>query len=71
MSSSHALHDAVILDHWGLTRLPFGKITRDGDIFQSTDHSQKMHRLKQVLQTREIGVVMGEAGTGKSTLLQS
>ncbi len=57
------------LDYWGFTKLPFPKVVDPSCTFLSEHHENTLLRLTQLLQTREVGVVVGEAGTGKSTLI--
>lgn len=59
----------TFLDYWGFDRLPFPKNARDEDTLVNPRFQYALTRLQQVLATKEIGVVVGEAGTGKSTLL--
>ena len=57
------------LSYWGLTKLPFPKVCDPANTFLNAGYEQALKRLNQLLHTREIGVVIGEAGNGKSTLL--
>lgn len=57
------------LDYWGFKKLPFPKIADTANTFLYTGYDKALNRLSQLLYTREIGVVIGEAGNGKSTLL--
>ena len=57
------------LRYWDLERLPFPKICDPANTFVNARFEQALKRLNQLLYTREIGVVIGEAGNGKSTLL--
>jgi type II secretory pathway predicted ATPase ExeA len=57
------------LDYWEFTSLPFPKVINPSSAFLSEHHKNTLLRLTQLLHTREVGVVIGEAGTGKSTLL--
>lgn len=57
------------LSYWGLERLPFPKVCDPSHTFLNHRFEQALKRLNQLLSTREIGVVIGEAGNGKSTLL--
>lgn len=69
---SMSLQDSAeqsLLQYWGFQHLPFRKIVNTEQTFTNKGYRHKMHRLEQILLTREIGVVVGEAGTGKSTLL--
>lgn len=57
------------MQHWGFTRIPFPKNVPGDSIFRSKQHLLHLAALDQVLLTREIGVVVGESGTGKTTLI--
>ncbi len=59
----------TLCEHFGLERLPFPKLIRPENAFPAGQFAAALVRLQQLLATREIGVVVGEAGTGKSTLL--
>jgi len=59
----------TFLSYWGFTRIPFPKIAQPGNTFLDKRLDNTLERLMQLLSTKEIGVVVGEAGTGKSTLL--
>lgn len=61
----------ALFEHWSLTQLPFPKIAPPGSIFIDSRFNHALGGLQQLLSTREIGVVVGEAGTGKSTLLDT
>ena len=59
----------AFLDHWGLTHWPFPKIAPPENTFLDHRMDEALNRLQQLLVTREVGVVVGEAGSGKSTLI--
>ena len=59
----------TFLEYWGFTALPFPKIVPPANTFVDQRFKKTLERLTQLLSTREIGVVAGESGTGKSTLL--
>lgn len=59
----------TFFEYWGFTRLPFPKIVQPGNTFLDMRLNKTLERLTQLLSTKEVGVVSGEAGTGKSTLL--
>lgn len=65
--------DEMVMDrflgHWGFATLPFPKIADPANAFPGRQIDGALSRLAQLLQTRETGVVTGEAGTGKSTLM--
>jgi len=57
------------LDYWGFEVLPFPKVADPSSTFTNKHHENALLRLTQLLHTREIGAVIGEAGSGKSTLI--
>ena len=57
-------------DYWGMQKLPFPKISQPGSEFTDKMLEGNLTKLKQLLYTRETGVVVGEAGMGKTTLLE-
>lgn len=54
------------LDYWEFTSLPFPKVINPSSAFLNEHHKNTLQRLTQLLHTREVGVVVGEAGTGKT-----
>lgn len=54
--------------HFGLTRHPFGKDLAPEDLFVSAANRELEVRLGHLLELRGIGLVTGEAGSGKTTL---
>ena len=60
----------MFCEHFGFTSLPFPKSIRPEHAFPTTRFEGALARLQMLLATREIGVVVGESGTGKSTLLE-
>lgn len=57
------------LNYWGFVKLPFPKIQDPSNTFLNEENERILLRLTQVLHTREIAVVVGEAGIGKSTII--
>ncbi|GAB6179233.1 AAA family ATPase [Desulfotomaculum defluvii] len=60
----------MFLQHFGLKFNPFTKEIPTENLFISQDLLELEHRLKYLQQTRGIGLVAGEPGTGKSTTLR-
>jgi general secretion pathway protein A len=58
-----------LLEYWELETYPFPTVINPSSIFFGQNHEKNILKLNQLLYTKEIGVVIGEAGTGKSTLL--
>lgn len=69
MYAIEELTTSLFLQHWGFSSLPFPKLVRPEETFFARQLESALSRLQQLLATREIGVVVGEAGTGKTTLL--
>jgi len=57
------------LDYWGMDKIPFPKVVDPANTFLNTRTENALKRLDQLLYTQEIGTVIGEAGSGKSTLM--
>ncbi len=58
-----------LLEYWELESYPFPTVVNPANIFLGQNHEKNLLKLNQLLYTKEVGVVVGEAGTGKSTLL--
>jgi len=56
------------LQHFGLKHDPLGKNIRS--VVHSQQQSQLIQQLNWLLQTKGVGVITGEAGTGKTTALR-
>ena len=56
------------LQHFGLKHDPLGKNIRS--IVHSTQENQLKQKLNWLLQTKGVGLITGEAGTGKTTVLR-
>jgi general secretion pathway protein A len=59
----------TLLNHWGFKDIPFPKQTHLDNVYLDRRCNSALEKLVQVLYTMEIGVVVGESGMGKSTLL--
>ena len=55
---------------YGLAFNPFDKEIETDKLFQSSDFNELGERLKYMLDSRGIGLIVGEPGTGKSTCLR-
>jgi len=58
----------MYLEHFGLTRKPFAKTPDPGFLFPSRQHAEAMARLSYAIEERELAVLTGEVGAGKTTL---
>jgi len=54
--------------HFALTAFPFGLTPEPDDLFTSATLAEAEVRLKHLLELRAIGLVTGEAGSGKTTV---
>ncbi len=58
----------MYLEHYGLTRRPFSKTPDPDFLFPSRQHAEALARLSHAVEEREIAVLTGEIGVGKTTL---
>lgn len=58
----------MYLEHFGLRRKPFSKTPDPEFLFPSRQHGEALARLSHALEEREVAVLTGEVGTGKTTL---
>jgi len=58
----------MYLEHFGLARKPFSKTPDPAFLFPSRQHAEALARLSHALEEREVAVLTGEVGTGKTTL---
>jgi type II secretory pathway predicted ATPase ExeA len=58
----------MYLEFFGLTRKPFSKTPDPEFLFPSRQHAEALARLSHALEEREIAVLTGEIGAGKTTL---
>jgi len=59
-----------LLSHFNLTQLPFGKEIASEQLLALPSLERAFHSAKLLVETRGIGLVLGESGTGKSCLLR-
>jgi len=57
------------LNYWRMDKLPFPKVADPANAFLNKQTDYALKRLSQILYTKEIAVGIGEAGSGKSTLI--
>lgn len=55
---------------FGITKNPFGKEVSSGEIFSSPSWEMAIKRVELLIKYRGLGIITGEAGTGKSTLIR-
>jgi len=58
----------MYLEHFGLARKPFSKTPDPAFLFPSRQHAEARARLSHAIEEREIAVLTGEVGAGKTTL---
>jgi len=58
----------MYLEFYGLQRKPFSKTPDPEFLFPSRQHAEALARLSHALEEREIAVLTGEVGAGKTTL---
>jgi type II secretory pathway predicted ATPase ExeA len=58
----------MYLEFFGLSRKPFSKTPDPEFLFPSRQHAEALARLSHALEEREIAVLTGEIGAGKTTL---
>src|SRR6266508_2071469 len=56
------------LDFFGLRRKPFSKTPDPAFLYPSRQHAEALARLSHALEEREIAVLTGDVGAGKTTL---
>jgi general secretion pathway protein A len=58
----------MYLEHFGLARKPFSKTPDPAFLYPSRQHAEALARLSHAVEEREIAVLTGEVGAGKTTL---
>jgi type II secretory pathway predicted ATPase ExeA len=58
----------MYLEHYGLLRKPFTKTPDPAFLFPSRRHAEALARLSHAVEEREIAVLTGDVGAGKTTL---
>lgn len=61
----------MYLEHYGLRRKPFGKTPDPEFLFPSRQHAEALARLSHALEERELAVLTGEVGAGKTMLTRA
>ena len=55
-------------EHFGFSAMPFGKTPDPSFLFESTQHSEALARLEYAVEEKELALLVGEIGSGKTTL---
>ncbi len=58
----------MYLEFYGLSRKPFSKTPDPEFLFPSRQHAEALARLSHAMEEREVAVLTGEVGAGKTTL---
>ncbi len=58
----------MYLEHYGLARKPFSKTPDPEFLYRSRHHAEALARLSHAIEEREVAVLTGEIGAGKTTL---
>lgn len=61
----------MYLDHYGLAAKPFSKTPDPAYLYPSRQHAEALARLSHALDERELAVLTGEVGAGKTTLVRA
>lgn len=61
----------MYLDWFGLARKPFSKTPDPAFLFPSRQHAEALARLSHAVEEREVAVLTGEVGAGKTTLARA
>jgi len=57
--------------HWGFTIMPFGPAIPVPGLFGSAAHNEAVARLRWLISARGLGVLTGEAGSGKTVAVRA
>jgi len=61
----------MYLEYFGLTQKPFSKTPDPAFLYPSRQHAEALARLSHAVEEREIAVLTGEVGVGKTTLTRA
>src|SRR5258706_8180797 len=54
--------------HFGLTTKPFGKTPDPSFLYESDQHKEALARLEYAVEEKELALLVGDIGSGKTTL---
>src|SRR5437660_8042214 len=54
--------------HFGLTAKPFGKTPDPSFLYESPQHKEALARLEYAVEEKELALLVGDIGSGKTTL---
>jgi type II secretory pathway predicted ATPase ExeA len=55
-------------EHFGLTAKPFGKTPDPAFLYESNQHKEALARLEYAVEEKELALLVGDIGSGKTTL---
>ncbi|HKO01388.1 MAG TPA: ATPase, partial [Thermoanaerobaculia bacterium] len=58
-------------EHFGLASKPFGKTPDPSFLFESDQHREALARLEYAVDEKELALLVGDIGSGKTTLSRS
>lgn len=58
----------MYLEYYGLARKPFSKTPDPGMLYRSREHEEALARMEQAVEDRELMILTGDIGCGKTTL---
>jgi type II secretory pathway predicted ATPase ExeA len=58
----------VFEDHFGLASKPFGKTPDPSFLYESNQHREALARLEYAVEEKELALLVGDIGSGKTTL---
>lgn len=62
----------MYLEHWGLTKAPFGNVPSGKIFFRSPQHEEALRRLLYAIEYRKgVAMLTGEVGCGKTTVTKA
>jgi type II secretory pathway predicted ATPase ExeA len=64
-------HASAVLAHFGLSRRPFSKTPDPAFLYESRRHAEALARLSFALEEREVAVLTGDVGAGKTTVARA
>ena len=60
--------NAMFEEFFGFTAKPFGKTPDPGFLYESPQHGEALARLEYAVEEKELSLLVGEIGSGKTTL---
>jgi type II secretory pathway predicted ATPase ExeA len=67
-STNLLIHYEMFETFFGLTAKPFGKTPDPGFLYESAQHGEALARLEYAVEEKELSLLVGEIGSGKTTL---